>query len=90
MAPSPYDVDLDKTAANYQPLTPLTFLDRAATVYPDRIAIIHGALRRTYRDFNTRAHRLASALARHGIGKGDTVAVMLANTPAMLECHYGP
>ncbi len=84
-----YDQDLDKTPANYQPLTPLTFLERAAAVYPDHVAIIHGGLRRTYRDFHARAQRLANALAARGIGRGDTVAVMLANTPEMLECHYG-
>jgi fatty-acyl-CoA synthase len=86
---SPYDIDLDRNAANFQPLTPLTFLERAAVVHPDHTAIIHGSLRRTYRDFYARCRRLASALARRGIGRGDTVAVMLANTPAMLECHYG-
>ena len=89
MAQSPYQNDLDKNPANYQPLTPLSFLERAALVYPDHCAIIHGRLRRTYRDFYTRAQKLASALTKHGIGKGDTVSVMLANTPAMLECHYG-
>ena len=89
MATSPYQFDLDKNPANYQPLTPLSFLERAALVYPDHLAIIHGPLRRTYRDFYTRSKKLASALAKRGIGKGDTVAVMLANTPAMLECHYG-
>jgi fatty-acyl-CoA synthase len=89
MATSPYDTDLDRNPANFQPLTPLTFLERAAQVFPDRTAIIHGALRRSYRDFHVRACRLASALAKLGIGRGDTVAVMLANTPAMLECHYG-
>jgi fatty-acyl-CoA synthase len=86
---TPYDTDLDKNPANHQPLTPLTFLERAASVHPDRTAIIHGTLRRSYRDFYARARRLASALARRGIKRGDTVAVMLANTPAMLECHYG-
>jgi fatty-acyl-CoA synthase len=86
---TPYDTDLDKTPANYQPLTPLTFLERAAQVFPDRVAIIHGPLRRTYREFHERSQRLASALAKRGIKRGDTVAVMLANTPAMLECHYG-
>jgi fatty-acyl-CoA synthase len=80
---------LGKNPANFQPLTPLTFLERAAGVYPDRTAIIHGGLRRSYRDFAARARRLASALAKRGIGQGDTVAVLLANTPAMLECHYG-
>ena len=89
MAPSPYAFDLDKNPANYQPLTPLSFLERAALVYPDHTAIIHGALRRSYRVFYARSKKLASALAKRGIGKGDTVAVMLANTPAMLECHYG-
>jgi fatty-acyl-CoA synthase len=84
-----YDTDLDKSAANYQPLTPLTYLERAASVFPDHTAIIHGPLRRNYRDFYARSRRLASALAKRGIGRGDTVAVMLANTPAMLECHYG-
>lgn len=84
-----YDVDLDKNPANHQPLTPLGFLERAASIHPERTAIIHGSLRRSYADFYTRARRLASALAARGIGRGDTVAVMLANTPAMLECHYG-
>jgi fatty-acyl-CoA synthase len=88
-AQSIYDRDLDKNPANYQPLTPLSFLERAAQVYPDHLAIIHGDLRRTYRDFYARSRKLASALAKHGIKRGDTVAVLLANTPAMLECHYG-
>ena len=87
--PSPYDIDLDRNPANFQPLTPLTFLERAASVFPDQIAIIHGPLRRSYAEFYARARRLASALARRGIGRGDTVSVVLANTPAMLECHYG-
>jgi 3-(methylthio)propionyl---CoA ligase len=84
-----YDVDLDKTGANYQPLTPLTFLERSAKVYPDHPAIIHGSLRRDYRSFYARSRQLASALVRRGIGKGDTVSVLLANAPPMLECHYG-
>ncbi|MET0532377.1 MAG: acyl-CoA synthetase [Microvirga sp.] len=84
-----YDTNLDKNPANYQPLTPLTFLERAASVHPDRTAIIHGSLRRSYRDFYARSRRLASALTRRGIGRGDTVSVVLPNTPAMLECHYG-
>jgi fatty-acyl-CoA synthase len=84
-----YDTNLDKNPANYQPLTPLTFLERAAGVHPDRTAIIHGSLRRSYRDFYARTRRLASALARRGIARGDTVSVVLPNTPAMLECHYG-
>jgi len=89
MPSSPYDRDLDRNSANFQPLTPLTFLQRAAEVFPDRVAIVHGDLRRTYRDFYARSRRLASALVRRGFGRGDTVAAMLANTPAMLECHYG-
>jgi fatty-acyl-CoA synthase len=89
MPSTPYDTDLDRNPANFQPLTPLTFLERSAAVFPDQVAIIHGPLRRTYAEFYARSRRLASALARRGIKAGDTVAVMLANTPAMLECHYG-
>jgi fatty-acyl-CoA synthase len=89
VTPSAYDKDLDKNAANFQPLTPLAFLERAASVHPDRTAVIHGALRRSYRELYARCRRLASSLARRGIGRGDTVSVMLPNTPAMLECHYG-
>ena len=87
--PNPYDTDLDRNPANFQPLTPLSFLARAAAVYPDHPAVIHGPRSWTYRDFYARARRLASALARRGIKSGDTVAVVLANTPAMLEAHYG-
>ena len=89
MAKTPYDIDLDRNPANFQPLTPLGFLERAAAVFPDRTAIIHGRLRRSYAEFYARTRRLASALAKRGIKRGDTVAVLLANTPAMLECHYG-
>jgi fatty-acyl-CoA synthase len=89
MTPTPYDTDLDRHPANFQPLTPLTLLERAASVFPDHVAIIHGSLRRSYREFYARARRLGSALAHRGIGRGDTVSAILANTPAMLECHYG-
>ena len=89
MAKSPYDADLDRNPANFQPLTPLTLLERAASVFPDQLAIVHGPLRRSYREFYARARKLASALAKRGIGRGDTVSAVLANTPAMLECHYG-
>jgi fatty-acyl-CoA synthase len=89
MAKTPYDTDLDRNAANFQPLTPLGFLERAAAVFPEHTAIIHGKLRRSYAEFYARSRRLASALAKRGIKRGDTVAVFLANTPAMLECHYG-
>ena len=84
MSLSPYDRDLDRNPANFQPLTPLTFLERSAAVFPDRLAIAHGPLRRNYREFHARTKKLASALAKRGFGRGDTVAVILANTPAML------
>ena len=87
--PTPYDIDLDRNAANFQPLTPLSFLARAAEVYPDATAIIHGARSWNYQQFDARAKQLASALARRGIKRGDTVSVMLANTPALIEAHYG-
>ena len=86
---SAYDIDLDKNPANFQPLTPLSFLERAASVFPGTVAIVHGRQRVDYAAFYARSRRLASALSQRGIGKGDTVAVMLANTPPMLECHYG-
>ena len=89
MPKNAYDTDLDRNPANFQPLTPLTLLERAASVFPDQTAIVHGPLRRSYREFYARARRLASALAKRGIGRGDTVSAVLANTPAMLECHYG-
>ncbi len=89
MSQSSYERDLGRNPANFQPLTPLTFLERAAQVFPDRLAIAHGTLRRTYREFHARSKKLASALAKRGLVRGDTVSVMLANTPAMLECHYG-
>ncbi|MGB2359619.1 MAG: acyl-CoA synthetase [Porticoccaceae bacterium] len=83
-----YNRDLDQQQANYQPLTPLTFLERAATVFPDHPAVIYGGQQLNYRDFYRRCRQLASVLAGRGIGRGDTVSVMLANTPAMLEAHY--
>ena len=86
---SVYATSLDKNPANYQPLTPLTFLARSAAVYPDQLAIIHGRQRTSYRLFYARCRKLASALARAGVKKSETVSVLLANTPAMLECHYG-
>jgi fatty-acyl-CoA synthase len=84
-----YDVNLGKTEANYQALTPLIFLERAAKVFPNHTAIIHGSRRYSYAEFYERARRLASVLAAWDVGSGDTVSVMLANTPAMLEVHYG-
>src|SRR3954454_10034413 len=86
---TPYDIDLDRNPANFQPLTRLSFLERSAAIFPDRTAIIHGKLQRSYAEFYARARRLAGALAGRGIKRGDTVSAVLANTPAMLECHYG-
>jgi fatty-acyl-CoA synthase len=84
-----YELGLDKNDANYTPLSPVTFLARSAEVYPDRVAIVHGATRRTWRQTYERARRLASALWRRGIGYGDTVAALLLNTPEMVEVHFG-
>src|SRR6478672_9497208 len=86
---NPYNENLDKNPANYQPLTPLQFLARAAAIYPDHTAIIHGNSRISYGEFYARCRRLASALRGLGIGVGDTVSVVLANTPSMLEAHFG-
>ncbi|MGH7318697.1 MAG: AMP-binding protein, partial [Candidatus Rokuibacteriota bacterium] len=86
---NPYEIDLDKNPANYAPLTPLQFIERAAYVYPKRLAVVHGALCFTWAETYARCRRLASALAKRGIGRGDTVAAMLANTPEMYECHFG-
>lgn len=86
---NPYNTNLDRNPANFQPLTPLTFLERAASVYPNHTAIVHGKLRRNYSDFYSRSRQLASALSAQGIARGDTVSVILSNTPAMLEAHYG-
>jgi fatty-acyl-CoA synthase len=87
--PGQYDVGLDRVPANYVPLTPLSFLARSATVYPLTTAVIHGERTFTYAQFYARCRRLASALFRRGIRRGDTVAVMAPNVPAMLEAHYG-
>ena len=84
-----YDQDLGKNAANYQALSPLSFLERAARVYPDAQSVVHGERRYTWAQTFTRARKLASALTKRGIQKGDTVAVMLSNTPEMYEAHFG-
>jgi fatty-acyl-CoA synthase len=86
---NPFEVDLDKNPANHAPLTPLGFIERAAYVYPRRTAVIHGTRRYTWSETYVRCRRLASALAKRGIGAGDTVAAMLANTPEMYECNFG-
>ncbi len=84
-----YDQNLDKNEANFHPLTPISFLSRSARVFPDKFAIVHGYTKFTYRQFYDRCRQLADALRQHGIGIGDTVAIMSPNTPAMLEAHYG-
>ncbi len=89
MSLSIYDQGLDRNPANHVPLTPLRFLDRAADVYPDRTAIIHGAHRQSWSQTRDRAYRLASALVKRDIRRGDTVSIMAPNTPAMLEAHLG-
>ncbi len=86
---NPYDTGLERNAANYVPLTPLSFLERAARVYPDHTAIIHGATRQSWRETYERSLRLASALRRAGVEPGDTVAVVAPNVPAMFEAHFG-
>ena len=89
-AASPYDLGLEKNPANYTPLSPLSFLPKTAAVYPHRLAVIHGDRRFTWPEVYARARRLASALQQHGVGKGHTVTAMLANTPEMVEMHFGP
>src|SRR5262245_59413438 len=81
--------DLRPNAANFAPLTPISFLPRSADIHPDRVAVIHGARRLTYRQLYDRARQLASALAAAGVRAGDTVSAMLPNVPAMVEAHYG-
>ena len=86
---SPYDMGLAQNPANFVQLTPLTFIERAATVYPHHLAVVHGAVRRNWAETYTRCRQLASALSKRGIGLGDTVAVMLPNIPEMVEAHFG-
>ncbi|MCR9218984.1 MAG: acyl-CoA synthetase [Alphaproteobacteria bacterium] len=87
--PGIYETDLDKNAANYTPLTPLSFIRRAAQVFPDRESVVHGRQRFTWAETHARCRRLASALAAKGVGAGDTVAVMAPNIPALYEAHFG-
>lgn len=84
-----FEQGLERNAANFTPITPLLFLERSAEVYPNRLAIVHGKLRQSWSQTYERCRRLASALQKHGIGLGDTVAVMLPNTPPMVEAHFG-
>jgi fatty-acyl-CoA synthase len=84
-----YDTDLDRNPANYEPLSPLSFLPRAAAIFPKRVAMIHGSIRRNWAETHLRCRRLASALAQRGIGRGDTVALMAPNIPAAYEAAFG-
>jgi fatty-acyl-CoA synthase len=84
-----FDQDLPRNPANFAPISPLSFIERAADVYPERLAVVHGDLRRNWGEVYSRCRQLASALAKHGIQRGDTVAVMLPNTPPMVEAHFG-
>ncbi len=84
-----YDIGLEKNAANFVALSPLSYIERAAHVYPEALAVIYGERRQTWRETYSRSRRLASALAAHGVARGDTVAVMLPNVPAMFEVHFG-
>ncbi len=86
---NPYSAGLDRNPANYVPLSPLSFIERSAFVYPDRVSVIQGARRYTWKETYERCRRLGSALANRGVGKGDTVAVMLPNTAPMFEAHFG-
>ncbi len=82
--------DLGRNQANYTPLSPISFLRKAATVHPQRVAVVHGERRLDWQQVHARCRRLASALQAMGVGEGDTVAAMLPNTPAMIELHFGP
>ncbi|RZJ10861.1 MAG: acyl-CoA synthetase, partial [Haliea sp.] len=84
-----FEQDLPRTPANFAAISPLSFIARTAEVYPQQLAIVHGSLRRNWGEVYARCRQLASALQRHGIGRGDTVAVMLPNTPPMVEAHFG-
>ncbi|MGE0499064.1 MAG: acyl-CoA synthetase [Ramlibacter sp.] len=84
-----FDQDLPRNEANFAPMSPLSFIERTAEVYPARLAVVHGELRRSWGELYTRCRQLASALRQAGVGPGDTVAVMLPNTPPMVEAHFG-
>ena len=86
---NPYDCELDRNPANYTPMTPVSLIARTAYTYPRQLAVVHGERRYTWAETYARSRRLASALARSGIGVGDTVALMAANTPEMVEAHFG-
>src|SRR6202049_947521 len=85
----PYDIGLDKNAANYVPLTPIGFLVRSAAVYPNRLAVVHGERRYSWRETLERTRPLAGSLAALGVGSGDTVALLAPNIPEAFEAHFG-
>ncbi len=87
--PDIFSQDLPRTGANFAPISPLSYIERTAQVYPDRLAVVHGDLRRSWGEVYARCRQLAGALQKAGVGKGDTVAVMLPNTPPMVEAHFG-
>ena len=89
MSHSPYSFGLDRNPANFVALTPMSFMSRSAAVFPHKTAVIYGDIHHTWAQSDRRSRQLASALQKHGIGKGDTVAVMLPNVPAMFEAHFG-
>ena len=89
MPTNAYDQGLDRNRANHTALSPISFLERSARVYPDRVSLIHGDTRFTWAQTYARCRRLASALAQRGVRVGDTVAAMLPNTPPMFEAHFG-
>src|SRR5947209_5447633 len=84
-----FERDLDRNPANHAPLSPVAFLERTASIYPQKTAVIHGEMRLSYRGFHERCRRLAQALHSRGIGQGDAVAVLAPNVPVMLEAHFG-
>ena len=84
-----YETNLDRNAANYEPLSPLSLLQRAAHVFPNCCAVVHGVRRHTWAEVYERSRRLASALVGSGVERGDTVAVMASNVPAMVDAHFG-
>ena len=86
---NPYEIDLGRNAANHQPLTPLSQIERAAAIWPERTAVVHGRQTHSYHELYARCRRLASALSKRGIGPGDTVSAMLPNVPSMIEAHFG-
>src|ERR1700745_3530701 len=86
---NPYEMGLEKNAANYVPLSPIGFLARSAAVYPNRLAVVHGKRRYSWREALERCRRLAAALAARGVGRGDTVALMAPNIPEAFEARFG-